>query len=88
MSTGSKTYVNNFISETGPAVGWQELAELIHAKELVRRISECRFIPELHSTIANMANENQRSVALMSTADKGADDECRAQRLRNGRRSG
>jgi len=80
--------VNNFISETGTAVGRQELAALIHAKELVRRISGCRFIPEPDSAISNMVNANQRSVALMSTADKEIDDECRAQWLRNDRRSG
>jgi len=80
--------VNNFISETSMAVGWQELAALIHAQELVRRISGCRFIPELDSAIADMANENQRSVSMLSTADKGIDDACRAQWLRNDRRFG
>jgi hypothetical protein len=80
--------VNHFISETDTAVGWQELAPLIHAQELVSRISGCRFIPELDSAIANMANENQRSVGLMSTASKEIDDECSAQWLRNDRRSG
>lgn len=55
-----------FIAESSTAVGGQELAVLLHAEGLWKRGHDLRLILEPHSPIAQMAEDKQLPVTLMT----------------------